>query len=159
MRRKIPPFGRKYFVLESGSQKEKIFFPPLKSCAQIRHLESVLVVPSNLPLKFGQNQVSSSQRWKKYFSFCEPYCKANYFLSIFNYFYKHLSQNVACLWIELLLSPMFCLNLTILNSFAEKKLLFFILFQIFSAKPGFLEYFLRTRFAESTTFSTSDHRF
>ena len=56
----------------------------------------------------------------------------------------------------MLLSPIFCLNLTILNSFAEKKIFFFILFQIFSANPGFWEYFLRTRFAESTTFSTSD---
>ena len=56
----------------------------------------------------------------------------------------------------MLLYPMFCLNFTILNSFAEKKLIFFVLFQIFSAKPGFSEYFLRTRFAESTTFSTSD---
>ena len=95
-------------------------------------------------------------KMEKYFSFCETYNRAKYFLSIINHFYKHLRLNVACSWIKMLLSPIFCLNSTILNSFAEKKLFFFILFQIFSAKPGFSEYFLRTRFAGSTTFSTSD---
>ena len=62
---------------------------------------------------------------------------------------------IKCSMIEVLLSPIFCLNLTILNSFAEKKNFFFILFQIFSAKPGFSEYFLWTKFAGSTTFSIS----
>ena len=83
------------------------------------------------------------------------FLRTQYFLSIFNHFKKNLRQNVAQSWIEMLLSPIFCLNLTILNSFAEKKIFFFILFKIFSANPGFWEYFLRTRFAESTTFSTS----
>ena len=40
-------------------------------------------------------------------------------------------------------------------SFADNKLFFFFLFQIFSAKPDFSEYFLRTRFAGSTIFLTS----
>ena len=40
----------------------------------------------NLISTEGKRGGGGCQRWKKYFSFCEPYYRAQYFLSIFNHF-------------------------------------------------------------------------